>query len=122
MTTKKEVLNHRMMSGADIYSEHSLTYELFSRAEDFPNFVGEYLKERLSNKVVLDIGCGTGKYLNLLAPITNEYLGLDCSQEQLMVASKKAIFYMGRATHKPFPNSLGKICPVVVVESILIHL
>jgi ubiquinone/menaquinone biosynthesis C-methylase UbiE len=81
---------HKMEADCAIYHENALIYDLFSRAEDARGCVAEYLAEELRGKRVLDIGCGTGKYLTVIAPIAKQYIGIDCSKEQLKIAKTKA--------------------------------
>ncbi|MFH1511095.1 MAG: class I SAM-dependent methyltransferase [Candidatus Woesearchaeota archaeon] len=79
---------HRMGSGAEIYHKNAGTYFLFSEAEDKPGHIMKYLKRELRNKTVLDVGCGNGKYIKELAPVTAHYIGLDYSTDQLHIAKR----------------------------------
>ena len=71
----------------------SKIYEEFSKSEDYPNLVANYLKPKLRNKVVVDLGCGTGRHINLLSKYSKQYFGLDNNIEQLKIASKKTKDY-----------------------------
>lgn len=45
------------------YYEENDIYEIFSIAEDYPNKIYECLVPQIKNKIVLDLGCGTGKFM-----------------------------------------------------------
>ena len=45
------------------YYEENDIYELFSIAEDYPNKIYKYLLPKIKNKTILDLGCGTGKFM-----------------------------------------------------------
>ena len=45
------------------YYEENDIYEIFSIAEDYPNKIYEYLLPKIKGKIVLDLGCGTGKFM-----------------------------------------------------------
>ncbi len=64
-------------------------YEVLSQAEDYPNYILKKLIPIVKNKVVLDAGCGTGKYLELLQPYAKELYGVDAAKGQLNIAKKK---------------------------------
>ena len=42
------------------------------------------------NKIVLDAGCGTGKFLNILEENSKKYIAIDISNEQLKKAKTKS--------------------------------
>ena len=65
-------------------------YEIFSKAEDGENKVRDYLKELSENKIVVDAGCGTGKFLSTLEISSKKYIGIDLSDKQLEVAKNKS--------------------------------
>ena len=81
---------HKMMQGASIYHEKARVYDAFSQAEDYPCLIVKFLEPRVKDRIVLDLGCGTGKYLKLLAHLTQKYYALDYSKEQLSIAMDKA--------------------------------
>ncbi|HOW29897.1 MAG TPA: class I SAM-dependent methyltransferase [archaeon] len=64
-------------------------YEVLSQAEDYPNYILKKLIPIVKNKVVLDAGCGTGKYLELLQPYAKELYGVDAAKGQLEIAKNK---------------------------------
>ena len=55
-----------LLKDSKAYYEDNDYYEIFSIAEDGENKVGAYLEEICKDKIVLDAGCGTGKFLNIL--------------------------------------------------------
>lgn len=83
----------RRLSGLSEYSvfykENAPVYEKFSKAEDAPERILKAISPKLKGRTVLDVGCGTGKYIKLLAPHVKAYYGLDISAHQLLIAKKK---------------------------------
>lgn len=71
------------------YYEENDIYEVFSLAEDYPNKIYKSLLPEIKNKVVLDLGCGTGKFMEKFYKDTIKYYGLDLSNQQLNIAKKK---------------------------------
>lgn len=71
------------------YYEENDIYEIFSLAEDYPNKIYKSLLPEIKNKVVLDLGCGTGKFMEKFYKDTIKYYGLDLSNQQLNIAKKK---------------------------------
>ena len=87
---KIEHFKHSLSEGSKSYYSEARIYEQFSQAEDFPGLVYHFLLPRIRRRIVLDIGCGTGKYIILFAPFAKKYYGLDVSRAQLKIARKKA--------------------------------
>ncbi len=79
-----------LCEGSKSYHADAHIYEQFCAAEDKPGKVQAFLMELLKGKSVLDIGCGSGKYMALLAPSAARYVGLDISQEQIALAAGKS--------------------------------
>ena len=71
------------------YYEENDIYEIFSIAEDKPNKIYECLLSNIKNRIVLDLGCGTGKFMQKFYMETVKYYGLDLSKEQLKIAKQK---------------------------------
>ena len=72
------------------YYENNDYYEIFSIAEDGEGKVDNYLKGLAVGKIVLDAGCGTGKFLPSLEKYADKYIGIDLSSEQLNKAKSKS--------------------------------
>lgn len=79
-----------LLKDSKAYYEDNDYYELFSIAEDGENKVANYLKELSNNKIVLDAGCGTGKFLPIIENCSSKYIGIDLSNEQLTKAMNKS--------------------------------
>ena len=79
-----------LLKDSKAYYEDNDYYEIFSIAEDGENKVGAYLEEICKDKIVLDAGCGTGKFLNILEEYTKKYIGIDLSAKQLEKAKTKS--------------------------------
>lgn len=71
------------------YYEENDIYEIFSIAEDYPNKIYECLLPQIKNKIVLDLGCGTGKFMQKFYDKATKYYGLDLSDQQLNIAKRK---------------------------------
>ena len=79
-----------LLMNSKAYYEDNDYYEMFSMAEDSKNAVYDYLNTISKNKIILDAGCGTGKYLKLLETNGSKYIGVDLSSEQLEKAKSKS--------------------------------
>ncbi|MCX8020057.1 MAG: class I SAM-dependent methyltransferase [Chitinophagaceae bacterium] len=70
---------------------------------------------------VLEIGCGTGKFLERLSPLTKNYLGIELNQDDVSGAQKKAL-----PVKKILIEELAKECPdtfdVVYAFRVLEHI
>ena len=78
-----------LLKDSKAYYENNDYYEIFSKAEDGEGKVTAYLKEQAKEKIVLDAGCGTGKFLEQLENESSKYIGVDLSFEQLIKAQSK---------------------------------
>jgi ubiquinone/menaquinone biosynthesis C-methylase UbiE len=101
--------DHNLLEGSKSYHSEADVYERFSRAEDAPQKVRKFLMPLLKNKDVLDLGCGTGKYLAYFARCSRKYYALDSSREQLSIAkakdrSTKTVFLCSSAEDIPLPD------------------
>lgn len=79
-----------LLKDSKAYYENNDYYETFSIAEDGENKVANYLKGICKDKIVLDAGCGTGKFLNILEKDSQKYIGIDLSEKQLDKAKSKS--------------------------------
>lgn len=90
----KEIMEKdKLNSESQIYNIDSKTYDLFSKAEDSNNKIVNFLSEKVKDKIVLDFGCGTGKFLPTLVPLSKKYVGMDISENQLKIAKEKSKNY-----------------------------
>ena len=74
---------------SDIYYTQADVYEAFSAAEDAAGLALAELLPSIKDKMVLDLGCGTGKYTSLLAPHAEHITGLDAAPAQLEIAKAR---------------------------------
>lgn len=82
--------NDKLGADSEFYNGKSSVYEEFSQAEDTPKKVVGFLASKIKGKVVLDFGCGTGKFIPEFAPLAKTYWAVDISENQLAIARKKA--------------------------------
>lgn len=117
--------NFNLSEKSKNYYEENEIYELFSIAEDFPNKIYNFLLPKVQNKVVLDLGCGTGKFMQKFYKVTAKYYGLDLSSKQLEIAKKKVKdgnikFICSSAENIPLSdNSIDVIISTWVLGTIL---
>lgn len=77
----------------DIYTRFASVYDLFM--EDVPydewcsDIVDLLKKEGIEKGIVLDLGCGTGTMTRLLAKYGYDMIGVDSSEDMLMIAREK---------------------------------
>ena len=107
------------------YYEENDIYEIFSLAEDYPDKIFKYLYPIVQNKVILDLECGTGKFMQKFYKDTIKYYGLDLSEKQLETAKNKVEannieFICCSAENIPLPNnSIDVIISTWVLGTIL---
>jgi ubiquinone/menaquinone biosynthesis C-methylase UbiE len=104
-------------------------WQKFWRAYEFPlirDMFGRMRKGRGRPLHLLDVGCGTGWYLEHLAAFCNECIGIDVSEGMLAIAHHRLRFGTGRAMLKianaerlPFHESRSD---VVMCTRVLSHL
>jgi 2-polyprenyl-3-methyl-5-hydroxy-6-metoxy-1,4-benzoquinol methylase len=75
------------------------------------------------NDVVLDAGCGSGRFIKLLSPFVKEMHGIDISEKALKIAKsykiKNAIIRKGNVLKIPYRNnSFDKVICIDVIEHI----
>ena len=66
-------------------------YDSFSKSEDKKNRILKKLLKisAFKNKKVLEVGCGSGKYTKLLAPLSKKYFALEISKPLIQFAKQK---------------------------------
>lgn len=83
------------MKNLEIYNEFAKVYDTFM--EDTPyekwvSFIEEKIKEQgLTPQIMCELGCGTGKMAEAFAQKGMEMIGIDYSEEMLMVARESAM-------------------------------
>ena len=104
----KELSIKEFTKAADVYdSGHAGIYEMCK--DDYPPILDELNKADCEN--LLDVGCGTGPMIELLASEfpSRHYTGLDLTPRMLEVASAKDIesarFVVGDAEDLPFDDA-----------------
>ena len=90
MTYKSLLKKDKLGSESEIYKKKSEIYELFSLSQDQPDKITDFLTPLIKNKIVLDLGCGTGKFIPKLAHLSKFYWAIDNSGSQLKIARDKA--------------------------------
>lgn len=119
------MINLNLSEKSKNYYEENDVYEIFSIAEDYPNKIYECLYPKIKDKIVLDLGCGTGKFMQKFYKDTIRYYGLDLSNEQINIAKKKVKsnnvdFICCSAENIPLPdNSVDVIISTWVLGTIL---
>ena len=78
-----------LLKDSKAYYDNNDYYEIFSQAEDGEGKVRDYLGWKINGGVVLDAGCGTGKFLSVLEEKSDKYIGVDLSFQQLIKAWEK---------------------------------
>lgn len=67
------------------------------------------------NAKVLDIGCGTGKYGEMMQKNGYNVIGIDKSRTQINQANQLIEAYEGDATNIPFEDNLFDICTMIIM-------
>lgn len=79
-----------LKENSNSYYSDNYVYEIFSKAEDFPELISNYLLENVKGEVILDAGCGTGKFTKIIEKISHKYIGIDKSSQQIKIANKNS--------------------------------
>ena len=118
---KKKTLQEHSKS----YRKEVNYYEEFSKSEDYPKKIEKFLLQKIKGKIVLDLGCGSGKFLKSLAPSSKKYYGLDVSKPQLKIAKEKAKrmsnvkFFNSSAENIPLPDkSIDVVIATWVISAV----
>ena len=64
---------------------------------------------------ILDIGCGTGKYGEMMQENGYQVVGLDISETQIMQAKQLMEAYQGNAIHMPFEDNSFDVCTMIIM-------
>ncbi len=81
-------MKKKSLANLEVYKSKTKTYEEFVKAEDHPRKIEKFTLPYIKNKIVLDVGCGVGKYAKIFGPSSKKYFALDVSEEQLKLAKK----------------------------------
>jgi len=81
-------LNNTLRSGSENYMTNLNSFVAFNEAHDPKNLIQKYFIPIIKDKIILDIGCGYGKYIPLFAPYCKKYVGIDISGEEVKIARK----------------------------------
>lgn len=89
------------------YQEHNI-YKIFSEAEDYPDFIFQYLENEFYDKKILDLGCGNGKYSNKIQSICSQLVSGDKSFEQLSYINTHSLNVQANQI-SPFNHSIVQL-------------
>lgn len=67
------------------------------------------------HKKILDIGCGTGKYGEMMQENGYKVVGIDKSETQINQAKQLIEAYKGDATNLPFEDKLFDVCTMIIM-------
>lgn len=102
----------------EYFDKHSDEWEI--REKEYMHYFLEnifyILKTKRGN--ILDAGCGTGRYLDLLSKKFNNVYGMDISENMIYLAKKKGYcVFLGDCNNLPFKdNSFDVILSIGVLE------
>lgn len=86
------------------YYQKADVYKIFSDAEDKEGFIWKSLKDLFENKNILDLGCGNGRYLDLISSVTSTCIGVDQSLPQIKQGNNDLPFIVADGSVLPFKN------------------
>ncbi|MEN9626670.1 MAG: hypothetical protein RL557_998 [archaeon] len=89
MENNKLIELDKLHSESEIYKVGSKVYDSFSSAEDYPEKISKFLSNKVKDKIVLDFGCGTGKFIQSIAPLSKLFIAMDVADNQLKFAKEK---------------------------------
>lgn len=94
----------------ETYQNESEIYESFSRYEDKHDKTFRRLLDWYSfaNRTILDVGCGTGAYTEMIAQRSDRYYGLDMSRPMLEIATST----IGTPENGAFVRAMGEQLPL----------
>ena len=70
---------------------------------------------RCENAKILDIGCGTGKYGELMKKNGYKVIGIDRSKNQIQQAKQLIEAYIANATKLPFEDNYFDSCTMIMM-------
>lgn len=87
------------------YYQHADVYKIFSDAEDKEGVIWSFLANIFKDKSVLDLGCGNGRYLDLIQSVASSSVGVDQSLPQIQQGKKHLPFIVADGCILPFANA-----------------
>ena len=99
----------RLSADSVLYRGAAASYARFAECEDAAGWVRDRLAPEIAGRIVLDLGCGSGKYARLLGPLAKSYIGLDAAAGVLKIARAAAgpriAFMRGRGENIPLSDA-----------------
>lgn len=102
MTTDLNDFSNDLSEFSKSYYKEANVYKLFSDSEDKDGFIWDVLKHRFENRSVLDLGCGNGRYLDLIETVSSFSVGVDQSFEQIKQGNSNLPFIVSEGCSLPF--------------------
>lgn len=100
-----KILTNDLSEFSASYYQQADVYKLFSNAEDKEGVIWDNLKENFQNKTVLDLGCGNGRYLELIHSVTPHCIGVDQSLPQIQQGNQQLPFIVADGCYLPFSDN-----------------
>lgn len=106
----KEVIQRRRVPKSVIYNWRKINRMIGDICLEAKRIKGE-------NLTIVDVGCGSGKFLDHIASFTEKYIGVDPSDKMLLDAPReKGFFIRGMGENMPIKDG---IADVVLLKSVL---
>lgn len=87
------------------YYEKADVYKIFSDAEDKEGHIWQSLKNIFTDKSVLDLGCGNGRYLELINEVASDCIGIDQSLPQISQGKSHLPFMIADGSNIPLTDN-----------------
>lgn len=120
--TRREVAREFYDNFADDYDQSRYSSDKQKKIDEYAKAVVLDLVGDADHKTMLDCGCGTGRFANLLAQRGARVVGMDISGNMIKIAKKKtplAEFIIGDVFNMPFKE---KEFDLLVCSQLLTHL
>lgn len=114
-------MNIMNFSYKDYYKEIAPMYNLLRLDKEIEISYTLSIISRFINKnsLILDIGCGTGRYASYLKELGCNVIGVDISQELLDCVPETISTFCSSATNLPFDNNFFSCCIIILVIQLL---
>ncbi len=83
----QEIINFKTYNSPSIVNDYFLAIEEGLQAPE--KYLFEYLKDKINDKKILDIGIGAGRTTKYLVELTDKYIGIDYSAAMIQKAKEK---------------------------------